>query len=615
MDESIYASNWWAAIVVDQLARCGLRDVCIAPGSRSTPLTLAFDQHPDIKVYLHLDERSASFFALGLAQASRRPVAVVCTSGTAAVEFHPAIVEAYQAQVPLLVLTADRPPELRHSGANQTIDQVKMYGGHVLWAVDTALPEAAPPAVALRNLRTVASRAYAIADGLQKGPVHLNLPFRKPLEPENLDLLAQYQRQAAEALPLATIERGSLHPSSAQIAQLAELIERHERGWIVCGPYCPGGDFPEEVYALAEKVGYPLLADPLSGVRFGPHSFDPVDLDHATSDHKPVVGGYETFLARGEPPWEPPEVVLRFGAVPTSKWLNAYLEQVSPRYLVHVHQSGIWADDSHQVTYFLQAEPAVVCRHLSHEVKERSRNTLARAWSLAVLEMEQRIQTAQQVALAESFIDASVIPILLDALPDGANLFVGNSLPIRHVDQFGTPSAKHVRVYGNRGASGIDGVTSTALGVAAADRSRPAVLLIGDISLYHDMNGLLALRQHDLGNVTIVLFNNNGGGIFQRLPIARFNPMFTSLFLTPHGLDFAQVARLYDLDHVRADDADSFREQFTRSVNSLKPTIVEVQTDSAADEARRKAIVQQVRAGAVFAAADFSARKLSQNRW
>lgn len=582
-------SNYWAAIFVDQLARSGLRAVSIAPGSRSTPLTLAFNRHPDIETFIHLDERSASFFALGLARATGRPVALVCTSGTAAAEFHPAVVEAWQAQVPLLVLTADRPAELRHSGANQTIDQVKMYGDHVLWAVDAALPEPNPPVVALRNLRSLASRAYALAGGLQKGPVHVNLPFRKPLEPDSLALLDEYRRQAAQDPPGAIMSQGVLYPDAGQIDRLAEIIAGHERGWIVCGPYCPGGSFAEEVVALAARANYPLFADPLSGVRFGRH-LDPPGSGGAGLDL--VVSGYETFLSRGKPDWAPPEVILRFGAVPTSNWLNAYLEREAPRHIIHVHESGVWADDSHLVTLFYQANATLTARHLAEAINERDKRPSS--WAGAVLATEQHTRRAQQAALAESFIDASAIPILLDLLPDGTNLFIGNSLPIRHLDQFGAPSAKEVHVYGNRGASGIDGVTSTALGVAAAARERPTVLLIGDISFFHDMNGLLAVQQLNLDNLTIVLFNNGGGGIFQRLPIARFNPPFTSLFLTPHGLDFAQAARLYNLAYVRADNAAALREHFAAAVGGGRATVIEVTTDSATDEARRRAIVQEI---------------------
>ncbi|RME54825.1 MAG: 2-succinyl-5-enolpyruvyl-6-hydroxy-3-cyclohexene-1-carboxylic-acid synthase, partial [Caldilineae bacterium] len=524
----------YAEIFVNGLAQAGLRAVCIAPGSRSTPLTLAFHAHPQVQVFAHLDERSASFFALGLALATDRPVALVCTSGTAAVEFHPALVEAYQAQVPLLALTGDRPPELRHSGANQTIDQVKMYGDHVLWSVDAPLPEPTPPDVALRNLRTLAARAYARADGLPKGPVHVNFPFRKPLEPEP-PYHPDFSRLETST---ARLERGALLPTSGQVSALARLLDAHERGWIVCGPRCPGGDFPGAVAALARRTGYPILADPLSGVRFGPHTQDAM-----------VLSTYETFL-QAEPPWEPPSLVLRFGAPPTSKWLNAYLDRVAPDHQVHVRASGVWGDDSHRVTHFLQAEEAAVCWALTATVQARGPGD----WARGVWAGEEAARARHRAGLETAWFDAAVIPLLMEALPEGSNLVLGNSLPVRHVDQFAAASTKALHVYGNRGASGIDGVVSTALGVAAADVTRPTVLLIGDVSFYHDLNGLLAVGRLGLRNVTIVLLDNKGGGIFRRLPIARHDPPFQDLFVMPHGLDFAPLVQAYGLAYTQVQD-------------------------------------------------------------
>ncbi len=587
----------YAETLVHALAGAGLRDACIAPGSRSTPLTLAFDAHPEVTVHLHLDERCASFYALGLAMATERPVALVCTSGTAAVEFHPAVVEAQMSHVPLLVLTADRPPELRHSGANQTIDQVKMYGEHVLWAVDVGLPEANPPAVALRNLRATAARALAVADGIVKGPVHLNLPFRKPLEPDG-----PYNPDFS-SIVATRIQHGTIHPSSQQIDELAELIAAHERGVIICGPRCPGGDFPAAVSELARHSGYPIFADPLSGLRFGPHTAD-----------TPVIGCYETVL-NGDPGWGAPEVVIRFGAVPTSKWLNEWLDTETadrgrrtaideekdtsaatrPTLLaphrIHISADGVWSDDSHRVSDYLQADETLTCRALAERISRGESD-----WTRHLLATEQKFWQAASTSLHEEWFDVTAVAALVDAMPDGANLFVGNSLPIRHVDQFAAPSTKRLQVYGNRGASGIDGVTSSALGVAAADRSTPTVLLIGDISFYHDLNGLLAVKQQNLTNVTIVLLNNDGGSIFRRLPIAGQEPAFTRLFLTPHGLDFALVIRMYGLEHAQADNRQALHDALAASIGNKKPTVIEVRTDGARDEELRQELGRRIRA-------------------
>jgi len=601
----------WSEIFVNALAQGGLQAVCIAPGSRSTPLTLAFSAHPDIQVYLHLDERSAAFFALGLALATEKPVALLCTSGSAAANFFPALVEATMSGVPLLLLTTDRPHELRHSGANQTIDQVKLYGDQVLWSVDMPVPQADVPAVALRNLHVLATRALAVADGLVKGPVHLNFPFRKPLEPEGGEW-----RVESGAIPStlhsplsSQISRGRVHPTAEQITHLSDLIRQYPRGLIVCGPRCPGGEFPEAVWQLSQVIGYPLLADPLSGVRFGvPES----------------IGGYDTFLMGDGPGWPEPQVIIRFGQVPTSKWLNEYLDKINPAHRLHIRENGVWADDSHRTTWFLQADEAVTCRELVGTLGTQgnlvnseqlavsgefpdihhspftihhspfSRLSVSQSLSLSVSSTERAHWHSLHAALAESWFDGAAVAEVVAALPEGANLFMGNSLPIRHLDQFGAPTAKHFRVFGNRGASGIDGNVSSALGIAAAYPHTPLVAIIGDITFYHDLNGLLAVKQHQLNNVTFVLLNNNGGGIFRRLPIAKIEPPFTELFLTPHGLQFGPVVEMYGLKHELVRGRDAFRTALYASLTSSQSTVIELQTDSAEDLRIRQQLVQKV---------------------
>ncbi|HVU12017.1 MAG TPA: 2-succinyl-5-enolpyruvyl-6-hydroxy-3-cyclohexene-1-carboxylic-acid synthase, partial [Phototrophicaceae bacterium] len=505
----------WASIVVDELARSGLKAVCIAPGSRSTPLTLAFAQHPGIKVYPHLDERSAAFFALGIALKTDQPVALVCTSGSATANFFPAIVEAHESQVPLIVLTGDRPPELRDSGANQTIDQVKMYGTFALWSVDLALPEADPDPLLIRYLRTTAARAYATANGIRKGVVHLNLPFRKPLEPTLVETDKTDFPVSADDRPFTSISRPIYFQPGAQIKSLADVVSKHVKGLIVCGPNC-AENFADEVAELSLSTGYPIVADPLSGVRFGAHISDlPVN----------VIGSYESFL--NSPVLENPDVVFRFGQVPTSKWLNEYLDRAQPKYEVQIGESGVWSDDSHRTTEVIQGEPRNFCYRLDEAVSlsnrleqpgdspHRSSKELANIeWRwLEWREQWQMLEASTWDATAEALnsgddFDAAFIYDLIEALPDNAHLFVGNSLAIRHVDQFGKPSAKNLHVFGNRGASGIDGNISTGLGVAS-QTGEPLVLLVGDITFYHDMNGLFAVKNLDLKNVTIVLMNNN----------------------------------------------------------------------------------------------------------
>lgn len=562
----------WARTLVAALAQAGLRAVVAAPGSRSTPLVLAFARQPEVAVHSLLDERSAAFFALGMALAQDEPVALLCTSGTAAANFFPAIVEAGLARVPLLALTADRPPELRESGANQTIDQIRLYGNHVLWSVDCAAPEQQPPELALRNLCTLAARAMTTANGRRKGVVHLNLPFRKPLEPDAEDRVAGdvtlpviISAPPASAAP--TLAEGSL-------TGLVDMVERARNGLIVCGPGCAREFPPGIVLDLARATGWPTIADPLSGLRYA-------GVDTA------VVAGADTILAASPAAAPRPDLVLRLGALPTSAALNAWLEDLRPAQLIQLSPSGVWADDSHLTTGFLQGGAGVL-QAICNAVSGPAMPSAAATWWLAAEAATRKLLTA--ATLEGDWFDGAVIAEMLEHLPDDAILFCGNSLPVRLQDQFGMPTGRHMQVFANRGASGIDGNISTALGLAMARPGRPLVAVVGDITFYHDMNGLLALRRLGV-NATIVLLNNRGGGIFHRLPASEHEPYFTELFVTPHDLDFRHAARLYGADYRLARDRAAFRAAFPAQLASDRPGIIEVPGDAREDLQRRDAII------------------------
>ncbi len=583
----------WAEIFVDELARNGLRAVCITPGSRSTPLTLAFAADPRITVYSHIDERSAAFFALGMALASGEPAALLCTSGTAAAEFYPAIVEANYAEVPLLILTADRPHELRESGSNQTIDQVRLYGDHVRLFVDVAPPEAVPDPGVLRYLRALAARALSTTVSPCPGPVHLNFPFRKPLEPTSVpgdvpeslgrDFPLEMQGRA-EGQPFTRITRGEIIPTASQIETLAQTLEDAPHGLIVCGPRCPGGDFPAAVTRLARISGYPILADGLSGVRFGPHISGADGL---------ILGGYETFLqSRSAADCAPLQIILRFGAMPTSQALIAYVgRQANARHIL-VTSTGRWADENHRLSDLICADPEVTCRLLADRLGKSARIVPDPEWAKAFQQMEALTWEVVAAELASEPREGAILAGVVDRLPSGASLFVASSLPVRHLDQFARPSSKDLRVFSNRGASGIDGTLASALGVAAVTDG-PLALVIGDLALYHDMNSLLALKRCNL-NATIVVINNDGGGIFHRLPIAQFDPPFTDLVLTPHGLTFESAARTFGVDYRMAESQRELVGFFEESVSANRSTLIEAPSDSADFERRRREIVAAV---------------------
>ncbi len=571
----------YARIVVDELARAGLRAVCIAPGSRSTPLVMAFAEHPDIRVYSHIDERSAAFFALGLALAADRPVAVVCSSGTATANFFPAVIEAHYAHVPLLVLTADRPHELRDSGANQTVDQVKLYGDHVLWSVDMPLPEADPGPLAIRALRTTANRAFALANGMPKGPVHLNFPFRKPLEPTPVpgDSI-EVTDGRPERRPHTIISRGLLMATYEQIDHLVQAVRDRRRGVIVCGPRSPRGDFPLVVKRLAAACGFPILADAQSNVRFH---------DDASSDQVVIIGGHDWYVER----MPPPELIIHFGALPTSAALDSYLSRADA-YRIMISADGVWADANHQIDVFVHAEPITLSLSASNWLAQDPPQP-DRAWLDLWRRAEASAWEALDALIADEFFDGAAVSAALAALPEESHLFVANSLPIRHVEQYARPDARRLRVLCNRGASGIDGTISSALGAAAHARQidRPLALLSGDLAFYHDLNGLLAVKRLGIGAVMIVL-NNNGGGIFRRLPVAAFDPPFTELFVTPPDLDFAHAAAMYGIDYTPADSAAAIHDAVSAAMHSRRAAIVEVKTDGEHDDRRHKALLAAV---------------------
>jgi 2-succinyl-5-enolpyruvyl-6-hydroxy-3-cyclohexene-1-carboxylate synthase len=595
----------WSAVLVAELQRAGLAQVVIAPGSRSAPLALAFGAQPGLQVFVHPDERGAAFFALGLALASGKPAAVLCTSGTAAANFFPAVVEAHQSNIPLLVLTADRPPELRESGSNQTIDQVKLFGGYTRWSVEAPLPEANPSDLTLQALRSLAGRALAATQGLPPGPVHLNLPFRKPLEPTPVpgDVPERFQDPAwlTESVPsipgqpYVQFSRGKVAPDPAQVESLTQAVRRAGRGIIFCGPRCPGGDFPSAVYRLAQATGFPIFADALSGVRFHPSL--PAGI---------VLGGYETFLkspALGS--LEPAGLVLQFGAVPTSTALGDYLRGLSNVERIQISGQSAWSDDTFNTTSFIWADPQVAIEALLEQLapsvaqgpnfgQNLEHSLPNKAWYSALVRAERLAWQAFDQARLESPFEGALLADILEILEPGDSLFVANSLPVRHLDQFGRPAADHRPVYANRGASGIDGTLASAAGVAAQTGGR-LLLVAGDLAFFHDLNSLLLLHKYRL-KVTIVLINNDGGGIFQRLPVSGYEPLFSSLFRAPHGLTFEPAARLFQLGYksLRMEQAGhgAFRLALARALASERPNIVEVFSDVTTNEAARKRIIQ-----------------------
>ena len=542
--------------IVEELVRSGVRHAVICPGSRSTPVALALAVEPGIRTFVHIDERAAAFFALGLAKATRRAVAVLGTSGTAVVNFMPAVVEAREGRTPLVVLTADRPPELRDRGAAQTIDQDHLYGRQVKWYAELPVPEESAAGDTLeRHLRGVVDRAVAVAEDPPAGGVHLNLPFREPLVPAG-DLRPRPAGGAApgdggDAAPsdagyavpaFAGVIAGPRRPEADALDELATRIRAADRGIIVCGPIDRHGLAPA-IARLAAAGRFPILADALSNIRMGAH-----DRSRVVARHDAIVRS-EAFRAAHRP-----DLVLRFGGTPTSKALLTMLQEDAPSQ-VAVDDGG-WNEPTLRPVTVVRADPVAFAADLAERLERLGlpgdRSGWLEAW-LAADRLADGAIVDWLGALDEPF-EGSPFAEAASVLPDGAILLAGNSMPVRDMDAFLPGGSTSLRCLGNRGANGIDGVVSTALGVAAA-KVGPVVLVVGDLSFLHDLNALIAARLHGL-SATIVLVNNDGGGIFSFLPQAASErpdvglpEHYEALFGTPHGIDVAPIVGALGGEH------------------------------------------------------------------
>jgi 2-succinyl-5-enolpyruvyl-6-hydroxy-3-cyclohexene-1-carboxylate synthase len=508
-------------VLVDELERCGMRHAVTSPGSRNAPIALTLAAAGGIEAVSVIDERSAGFVALGMAKASGRPVAVTCTSGTAAANLHPAVVEAREAGVPLIVLTADRPPELREVGAGQAIDQIKLYGSSVKWFVEVGNHE--PGREAAVHHRAVGCRAYWTAAGGRPGPVHLNFPLREPLAPAAEELAAEDWAGRPDGRPWTELSEHASAPHADDVHHLAGRMAATPRGVIVCGPTSEAVADPAA--RLAAASGWPLLAEPTSGVRCGEH-----DRSHVVA-HYDVLLGVESFAAA-----HAPDLVLRLGDTPTSKPLRAWLAGASQ---VLVDPYATWHDPTRQAELILASAAAPTLDALASAIEmrtaERDPGWLS-SWRAA--------DALVPAVLAESPdpFEPKLIAALEPELPDDALLWVSSSMPIRDLEAYFPQSGKRIRVLANRGANGIDGVVSSALGAAIAS-GRPTWLVIGELALQHDLGGLLAARRTGV-TLEIVCFDNGGGAIFDFLPVAEHAEpaLYEQHIATPTTTDLEALA-------------------------------------------------------------------------
>lgn len=561
----------WTSILTETLYRLGLTTAVICPGSRSAPLAIAFAKHPHIEAIPVLDERSASFFALGVARRQHRPVVLVCTSGTAGANFYPAVIEAHESRVPLLVITADRPPELRECNAGQAIDQHKLYGIFPNWQIEVGLPSL--EAFRLAYLRQTIIHAWNRALYPCAGPVHLNVPLREPLAP-----IAEPQAQA-QALTFDATHFFQAVSTSATFSSVPSLAptsthlhalpltewQAFSQGVIIAGPGQPpcAKDYCYAIAQLSTKLGFPVLAEGLSPLR----------------NYKDVVPNLittydlilrNTNLARDLAP----NVVLRVGDMPTSKQLRNWLQAKQPRQWI-IDPSGRNLDPVHGQTTHLPISVERLVDNLTGAPAAPS--SYLATWNTLEQQTRQRLDQAMQ-QISEPF-EGKIAWLLSHVLPPDTPIFISNSTPVRDVEFFWQPNHSRIQPYFNRGANGIEGSLSTALGIS--HRQAPAVMLTGDLALLHDTNGFL-LRHHVVGHLTILLINNNGGGIFEMLPIAQFDSVFETFFATPQAVNFAHLCRTYEVDYELITHWDQLSERLKNLPNS-GIRVLEIRTNRKAD--------------------------------
>ncbi|WP_298844202.1 2-succinyl-5-enolpyruvyl-6-hydroxy-3-cyclohexene-1-carboxylic-acid synthase [Clostridium sp.] len=535
-------TNYIAALV-DELYQLGVCEVVISPGSRSTPLSILFCEH-DFNIFINVDERSAGFFALGIAKEQARPVVLVCTSGTAVANYLPAIVEAKYSGVPLILLTADRQPELRNVGAPQTIDQNNIFGNFTKYYEELALPEESESMY--RYVRVVMQRAFASAMSKEYGVIHINVPLRDPLIPDLSKLDFTVGRSKNKFEYIQGEKQGSLD----------NLILKNKNGIIICG-----GDaysnYHKEVIEMGERLKAPILADPISNLR--------------NYSNDIIIDSYDAFLKNDNIKRElEPEFIIHIGQVPVSKRLQQFLTMHQEVLYIQVGESFKYCNPSLSTKRFIATSPKLFAESIC---TENSNREYLDKWLRYQKQMREKLKRAKD---EEHLFEGKLIQELQSMLPEKSRLVVANSMAIRDMDYFFEARNQNIKVLCNRGANGIDGTVSTALGISIANH--PTVLLTGDLAFYHDLNGLLIGKTHKL-NLIILLLNNDGGGIFRYLPQSKENH-FQHLFLTPQGINFEGVKTLYNTIYFEAKDYSSFNDCFNEALTLEGIKLIEVKIDS-----------------------------------
>ena len=584
MNVKVNRNILWTRIFIEQLASLGVQYACISPGSRSTPLAYILSKSRKIKSFIHFDERSSAFFALGIAKSTGKPVLVVTTSGTAVAELYPAIIEAYQQRTPLIICTADRPPELVGTGANQTINQHNIFSNHIRWFRDLGLPSISD--VGFHHLQKIAIKALRISSFEDRGPVHLNFPFRKPLEPFSYTDKVTKKINQIKPQRISRVNSESTHlkieKSGALIKILKDLIE-FEKGIIIAGPMEYNANSVKKIKELSSILKYPVFADGISQLRFNVNKNDRTIVSNINS----ILNSKNFWIGRQ------PEIILQFGRTPTSSLLENYLKETDAnRYLINTY--GDKFDPAGNAKFTVALDSLRFCEFMISKLKEENLERTKSNWLKNFQKSEDISEKIKSriIDRAKFPNEPSCILDLIKLIPSGSNLVIGNSIPVRDLDNFTSKHSKKIKIYFNRGASGIDGITSTALGIAS--KRKPTYLITGDLSFLHDINSLSLAVKYSIPLIIIVI-NNNGGGIFESIPIANRVKHFEKFFISPHNLDLGKITESFGINYKLISTRRELQRNIKSILNKNFPNVFEIQTYAAKSVELRKKIFEIVK--------------------
>jgi 2-succinyl-5-enolpyruvyl-6-hydroxy-3-cyclohexene-1-carboxylate synthase len=550
----------WANLIVEELVRHGIDYFCISPGSRSTPLTIAAVRHPNTTTKIFYDERGAAFYAMGYARASKKAAVLICSSGTAAANYYPAVIEASQENLPLIVLSADRPPELRNSGANQTIDQVELFGKYPRFFFDFPCPNKQDSA---SFVLSKVSETVAHIMGSNPGPVHLNCMFREPLAPKKEVWPTGYLDEVKDWLASETVfQKIKTYPRQGReqdTQKIISIIEENSFGIILAGLNENEAD-QRAILELAEKINWPIFADITSGLRF--------------SSSKNVIHYFDQFLLSESIQERLKETpILHFGGQFVSKRLLQFLEKYKGQH-IHILETEKIIDPAKSVSMRIQQPVQSLIKNILPKIPSKNKNVFCNELIRKNEIIGSHLNNFDSVQ--NSLNEVMVSRVISQDINENAALFLASSMPIRDMDMFGSKGKEKVIIGSNRGASGIDGTIASALGFAQG-AMRPLTLLIGDLAFIHDMNSLALLNNFEYP-VMIVLINNQGGGIFSFLPVAGYEEVFEDNFGTPHSFTFQQAAQLFGLDYFNPGSVSELKRDYVMAQKNKSATLMEIRT-------------------------------------